>query len=63
MSALSVALLYLMTCIYRANGDTKTTGSMFLGASIINLILDPILIFWLDMGIVGAAVASTLFIG
>ena len=60
MSALSVALLYLMTCIYRANGDTKTTGSMFLGASIINLILDPILIFWLDMGIVGAAVASTM---
>ncbi|MDK9736841.1 polysaccharide biosynthesis C-terminal domain-containing protein [Vibrio sp. D404a] len=60
LSALTVALLYLTTCIYRANGDTKTTGSMFLGASIINLILDPILIFWLDMGIVGAAVASSV---
>ena len=49
-----------MTCIYRANGDTKTTGSMFLGAQALStLILDPILIFWLDMGIVGAAVAST----
>ena len=60
VSALTVALLYLTTCIYRANGDTKTTGSMFLGASLINLVLDPILIFWFDMGIVGAALASSL---
>lgn len=61
LSALSVAVLYLSTCVYRANGDTKTTGQMFLLASIINLVLDPLLIFGLDMGIVGAPLAS--FIG
>jgi Na+-driven multidrug efflux pump len=33
---------------------------MFLLASLINLVLDPILIFILDMGIVGAALASTV---
>ncbi|PTP36623.1 MATE family efflux transporter [Vibrio splendidus] len=59
-SALMVAVLYLATCVYRANGDTKTTGSMFLAASVINLILDPILIFGLDMGIAGAAIASSI---
>ncbi|MEZ9869247.1 MATE family efflux transporter [Vibrio sp. 10N.261.51.A4] len=60
LSAVSVAALYLMTCVYRANDDTKTTGRMFLLASIINLVLDPILIFGLDMGIIGAAIASTI---
>ncbi|MCG9554283.1 MATE family efflux transporter [Vibrio sp. Isolate31] len=59
-SALTVAVLYLATCVYRANGDTKTTGNMFLAASVINLILDPILIFGLDMGIAGAAIASSI---
>ncbi|WP_341663848.1 MATE family efflux transporter [Vibrio sp.] len=60
LSTVSVAALYLLTCIYRANDDTKTTGRMFLLASIINLVLDPILIFELDMGIIGAAIASTI---
>ncbi|MEE1673944.1 MATE family efflux transporter [Agarivorans aestuarii] len=60
LSATSVAALYLVSCVYRANEDTKTTGQMFLLASVINLILDPLLIFSLNMGIVGAALASTL---
>ncbi|MCL9774218.1 MATE family efflux transporter [Vibrio sp. S4B1] len=60
LSAVSVAVLYLLTCIFRANGDTKTTGRMFLLASIINLILDPVLMFGLEMGIIGAAIASTI---
>ncbi|WP_153447755.1 MATE family efflux transporter [Vibrio algicola] len=60
LSAVAVAALYLLTCIYRANEDTKTAGRMFLLASIINLVLDPVLIFVLDMGIIGAAVASTI---
>lgn len=60
LSSVSVAALYLVTCVYRANGDTKTTGSMFVAASIINLILDPILIFSFEMGVEGAAIASTI---
>jgi Na+-driven multidrug efflux pump len=46
--------------VYRANEDTKTTGQMFLFASLINLVLDPILIFGLDMGIIGAAIATSV---
>ncbi|NOH98718.1 MATE family efflux transporter [Vibrio sp. 99-70-13A1] len=60
LSALSVAVLYLTSCIYRANEDTKVTGKMFMLASVINLILDPIFIFMFDLGLVGAALASTL---
>lgn len=60
LSAASGAALYLLTCVFRANQDTKTTGSMFLLASLINALLDPLLIFVFDMGIIGAAIASTL---
>ncbi|WOT03589.1 MATE family efflux transporter [Shewanella youngdeokensis] len=63
LSTVAVAALYLLTCVFRANGDTKTTGRMFLLASLINLILDPVLIFLLDMGIIGAAIASTIGYG
>lgn len=62
-SALSVAVLYLLTSVYRAHGDTKITGAMFVTASIINLILDPLLIFYFDLGIKGAAIASSLGYG
>lgn len=60
LSCITVAALYLVTCVYRANGDTKTTGTMFVAASIINLILDPVLIFLFEMGIEGAAIASSV---
>lgn len=62
-SAWSVAVLYLLTSIYRAHGDTKTTGAMFVTASMINLILDPLLIFYFNLGIKGAAIASSLGYG
>ncbi len=60
LSAASSAALYLLTCVFRANQDTKTTGTMFLLASLINALLDPLFIFVFDMGIIGAAIASTL---
>lgn len=63
LSAISGACLYLITCVYRANGDAKTTGMAYLAASVINLILDPILIFTLDMGIRGAAIATLIGYG
>ena len=63
LGSLSVAALYLMTCIYRANGDCKITGSMFVIASLVNLILDPVLMFSLDMGMAGAALATAIGYG
>jgi putative MATE family efflux protein len=57
-SAIAGALLYLVSAVYRANEDTKTPGYMLVVASIINLVLDPLLIFTFDLGIKGAALAS-----
>ena len=44
----------------RALGDTLTVVYISAVASLLNLILDPILIFWCDMGVQGAAVASVV---
>ena len=63
LSAFAVAALYLATCVYRSYGDSKMTGSMFVIASLINLVLDPLLMFTFDMGIAGAALATTLGYG
>ncbi|MFA0500635.1 MATE family efflux transporter, partial [Vibrio sp. 10N.222.46.A1] len=57
------ALLYFSYSVCRANGNTMLPGSMMIATSIINLILDPIFIFTLDMGINGAAIATILAFG
>ena len=44
--------------VFRGVGDTKTPLMVSLGFNLINLILDPLLIFGFDMGLTGAAVAS-----
>ena len=51
--------------VFRGVGDTKTPLYVSLGFNLINLILDPILIFGFDMGLTGAAVASVFaqFVG
>ena len=59
-SCLMTATLYFTTCVYRANGDNKKTGSMFVASSALNFVLDPLFIFVFDMGIVGAAIASAI---
>ena len=58
MSTVAGAAMYLVSSVYRANEDTKTPGLTLVMASVINLILDPILIFVLDFGMNGAAMAS-----
>ncbi|MCM1110626.1 MAG: MATE family efflux transporter [Clostridium sp.] len=46
--------------IMRASGyPTRAMVTMFIGAGA-NIILDPIFIFWLDMGIRGAAIATNI---
>ncbi|MDN3615985.1 MATE family efflux transporter [Vibrio gallaecicus] len=57
------ALLYFFYSVCRANGNTMLPGTMMIATSVINLILDPIFIFTLDLGINGAAIATILAFG
>ena len=52
--------MYFISTIFRAYGDTKTPGLILVVSSLINLVLDPLLIFTLDFGIQGAAIASAV---
>jgi len=62
----SVFLVLNMVCnsIFRAAGDTRFSAAIMLVSSLINLVLDPLLIFGIgpfpQLGIQGAAVASVL---
>lgn len=60
VSAWTGALLYFCYSVCRANGNTMLPGSMMMVTSLLNLILDPIFIFTLDLGINGAALATIL---
>jgi len=46
--------------IFSGEGDTKTPVKIQITSTVINIILDPILIFGLDLGIQGAALATVL---
>lgn len=52
------ALVYLLSSICRANGNTMLPGFLMMAVSGINLVLDPIFIFTLGLGIQGAAIAT-----
>ncbi len=57
------AVLYFLYSICRSNGNTMLPGTMMMVTSVMNLILDPIFIFTLDLGINGAAIATTTAFG
>lgn len=63
------ALLYFMYSVFRAHGDTRMPGKMMVFSSLINLALDPLLIFgvggWEGWGLPGAAWATVVafFVG
>ncbi|MFW6085053.1 MAG: MATE family efflux transporter [Gemmatimonadota bacterium] len=46
--------------IFRGYLDTKTPLIVTLGLNLVNLVLDPLLIFGLDLGLAGAAIATTI---
>ncbi|WFN34028.1 MATE family efflux transporter [Methanogenium sp. S4BF] len=46
--------------ILRAEGDMKRTMYAMAASSVVNLVLDPILIYGLDMGMAGAALATVI---
>ncbi|MCG7599141.1 MATE family efflux transporter [Halomonas sp. McH1-25] len=58
------AVLYFCYSLFRAHGDTRLPGKLMVLTSLINLALDPLLIFgigdWAGLGLPGAAWATTL---
>lgn len=46
----------------RAEGDTKRTMYAMAVSSVINIVLDPVLIYYLDLGVAGAALATVISI-
>ena len=53
-------ILNLFQAIRQSNGDSKTGVKINVIASVINVVLDPLLIFVLDLGVFGAALATTI---
>ncbi|GHC30066.1 putative efflux protein, MATE family [Aidingimonas halophila] len=58
------ALLYFGYSLFRAHGNTRLPGKLMVATSVINLALDPLLIFgvgpWHGLGLPGAAWATAL---
>ncbi|MGB5444365.1 MAG: MATE family efflux transporter [Psychromonas sp.] len=52
------AMLYFAYSICRSNRNTFLPGMLMMATSIINIVLDPIFIFYFDFGLVGAAIAT-----
>jgi len=46
--------------VYRGHSDTRTPLIVVIGMNLVNLVLDPLLIFGFDFGIAGAAWASVI---
>ncbi|TOG00315.1 MATE family efflux transporter [Vibrio parahaemolyticus] len=57
------AVLYFYYSICRSNGNTMLPGTMMMVTSGVNLVLDPLFIFTLDLGINGAALATLVAFG
>ncbi len=58
------AALYFGYSLFRAHGDTRLPGKMMVVTSLVNLVLDPLLIFgvgpWEGLGLPGAAWATVM---
>lgn len=48
--------------VLRAEGDTRRTMYAMAVSSVLNIILDPILIYWAGLGVAGAAIATVISI-
>lgn len=54
------ALLYLGYSLCRSHGETLIPGKVMVITSLLNVVLDPLLIFGFEMGLAGAAWATNL---
>jgi len=55
LGSILVIFINMAYAILRGEGDARRTMYAMAGGSLINAVLDPILIYWAGMGIVGAA--------
>lgn len=60
IGAVFVTLSAVLAGILRAEGDVKRAVYALIFSSILNIILDPIFIFYFNMGVAGAALATIL---
>ena len=57
---LLAALSFSFNAVMRASGYPKKAMITMMIGAVVNVILDPIFIFWLDLGIRGAAIATVI---
>lgn len=55
-----LAIAMMSNNVFRAEGKPKIAMTVMIVPAVINLILDPIFIIWLEMGLKGAALATTI---
>ena len=60
MGTFFILFLAIGSAMLRGEGDAKRTMYVMLVSSLVNIILDPIFIYGLDMGVTGAAWATVL---
>lgn len=60
LSLPAVLFVLVMHGVYRGHQDTRTPLYVAIGMNLVNLVLDPILIFGAGMGVVGAAWATVV---
>ncbi len=55
-----LALAMTSSAVLRSLGDARRAMHVTLGAAVVVVVLDPILIFWMGLGLQGAAIATVL---